>query len=162
MKTKHDIIMRHGEPDIHGSLTQTSREKMLQLGNQLSKRKLVRSDTDFLCSHMLRTLKTVHAIMKGSGCNIRKFEHQSQTLFSYEALCRVDEAIAYIRTFLESTETLVIVTHLEMARSLPHEFGKQFLGIDTIPKIDFGYGDGYVIDCTTKEFEFISFLKPLP
>ncbi|HVU06729.1 MAG TPA: histidine phosphatase family protein [Candidatus Paceibacterota bacterium] len=155
MDLKRLIILRHCDADDSGKfLTQAGNDRAVELGKLIKERFNSRpGKTIVISSEALRAIRTAYWIQIGTGSIFRTKTFPG--LYSDERNCFVSHALAAIDGCRENMETLVVITHLEMAEQLPHSFGSVVLKMPTIPRQQFDRGHGIAIDCEKKTWELI-------
>lgn len=149
-KLRHLTILRHGPSDREGFLTPDGQRIICARADELAAKGVVNKQTEFLCSNKLRALKTLQCIYVHLG--IDADEGVYDELFSLEEVCDVPGAMRVIEKHARDTQTesMVVVTHLEMAAKLPAAILKALSFSGHIFERDFQHGQGVTIDCAEK------------
>ena len=155
-KLNNLIILRHGPFEGEGFLTAEGRALVSKRARQL--KELCGLDpavTTVVCSRELRALKTAQCLIgvldleETRGCCHQEF-------FSNDVLCDTRGAIEVIKRYGESYENLIVVTHSEMAATLPHVFCLDVISLTDTTFRHVDYGQGFAIGVKKRTFKFLS------
>ncbi|MEI6057925.1 MAG: histidine phosphatase family protein [bacterium] len=155
-KLKNLIILRHGPFEGRGFLTTEGKAHVSERARQLKKLcGLDPAATTIVCSRELRTLMTAQCMISVLGLEeLRGCCHQQ--FFSNDVMCDTSGAIEVIKRYGENYENLIVVTHSEMAATLPHVFCLDVISLTDTMFRSVGYGQGFVINLEKRICEFVN------
>lgn len=153
MKFKRIVVLRHGPCDPQGFLTARGRTIIEKVTMLLVARKHIDKMTQVVSSSELRAIKTAQCMVKTA--NLQKMAISHREFVSDSRICDTEAAIHAISRYSDE-ETLVVITHLELAAALPPAIGRYFLDIGDFECIGVDRGHGYVIDFEKKTCEYIA------
>ena len=140
------ILVRHGQYDNAGHLTDYGREKIKILAKKL--KQLVDDEmlVVVLASPAERTSESAEVISKMFGVEFEK----TDSLLSEGALypMNLSRALELVKS-KDKADIIILVTHFDYVADFPKYFSERELGI-TLPSIEIGKGEAWVVDCLKK------------
>jgi phosphohistidine phosphatase SixA len=145
MKIQHLIILRHAPFEGRGFVTTEGRMLVEQLCTKLKEiYPFAGETTAIVCSLELRAVKTSQSIGMAIGTKgIRCYDE----FYSSERRCDAEAALVVLRSYLETYNTVIVVTHEEMVPALTKLFGKLAFGKEFVTQSG-DYLHGYGISCS--------------
>jgi hypothetical protein len=160
------FIFRHCRSLPQGFLTTDGIERSRRLGAalRLNDRINYSKNSIVLCSGGLngqldpRTLPTrLTAQWVVSTLDAKPEIRPCPELFADDKVCDVDAAIRLLENIAAYFENIIVVSHVNMVKHFPREFGRQVLGVDDFPSAHVEYGQGYAIGCDRPSCQFFKY-----
>jgi phosphohistidine phosphatase SixA len=152
MKLQKLIVLRHGEYEHGGFLTDLGRASIDNLAVSLLKFGHLNTDSmAVLCSRELRAIKSAQVFIGTLWLQGKIDEESHKELYSSDRECDTTNALRVIKGYSDKVETLVVFTHLEMVQEIPRVVGAD------VPRgyHDVEYAKGFIIDCKAHTCEQI-------
>lgn len=141
---KRLYIVRHGDHQIRGLLSELGEEQAKKLGEKIQARQeeiphIFHSPTPRTSRHA-----KIMAEILGAKTQVSEVLESSEDIDP-----RLDAALELLKT--AESEVVILVTHYEYSRDLPRYFGSRFLSINTFPGSEgLSKGAAWDIQCADK------------
>jgi len=131
---KYLVVVRHGHDRIGDELTQYGRHAIENLAKHL--KQYAQGEIFIVSSQKNRAIASAEIIKQELGGGIQPLGSLNPPEWKF---------VKYVEEYGKEYDTVVVVCHLDMARTLPSDFAKEVLE-KTLPKIPLDYAEACVLN----------------
>jgi phosphohistidine phosphatase SixA len=146
------ILVRHGQYDNTGHLSDNGREQIKMLAGKLEQYMKDDMSVVVLASPTHRTYESAEIISKAFGVEFQTYKDLLSE--GLDNPMNLEGAYKLVKS-LDKADIIILVTHFDYVADFPKFFSEKEWGIK-LPSIEIGKGEAWIVDCEKKTLNLVN------